>query len=274
VTGRLSARNPNLQNIPAIIGPMIREAFVATPGWTLIEADYSQLELRIAGWYSNDKYLIDIYNEDKDIHSEVAMYLFNKEAKEISGNERRIAKTVNFGVLYGKGASSFAVDLQYNFGSQEISDKPIEQLEVEAQQYIDGFLSKFSSLRDWIKDMHKMAVTEGYTQTPFGRKRRYPFIDKKEKSSIERKSVNTPIQSLASDLCLKALTVLHKGFNPKYQRVLMPVHDSIMVECRIGYEEETKALMKSIMEKFPLESPLPFRADFKRGLTWGSMEKE
>ena len=273
VTGRLSSRNPNLQNMPNVVGPLIREAFIATPGWTLIEGDYSQLELRVAGWYSNDLYLVDIYRNDKDIHMTVATAFFNKPPEEITGAMRYIAKTIVFGLLYGRGSRSMAHALMFERGTSELSTKNLDAFTKEAEEYTKAFLTKFVELHDWIKEMHRMSVYEGYTQTPFGRKRRYPFVDKKTKGEIERYSVNTPIQSMASDLCLKALIRINKRFNPEYQRIIMTVHDSLMCECKLGYEKETTELMREEMQKFPFETPLPFVADFKTGFTWGSMIK-
>ena len=257
VTGRLSCQNPNVQNIPSTIGPMIKKAFVATEGWVMVDADYSQLELRIAGWYSNDDTLIRCYNEGVDIHTQVAADIFHKELNEVTKYERFIAKTIDFGIIYGRGPQSL----------MGILGCPLQ----EAQGYIDGFLNQYEKLKVWMENNQKSVISEGYVQTPFKRKRRFPFITNNNRSEILRQCINAPIQSMASDLCLQALTRIHNKFNPEYQRILLTVHDSIIIECKIDKLEETIKLMKDEMELCPLPSPLPFKAEFKYGYSWGEM---
>ncbi|MHA1302215.1 MAG: DNA polymerase [Candidatus Heimdallarchaeaceae archaeon] len=261
VTGRLSSRNPNLQNIPALVGPLIRDAFVATPGWVLVEADYSQLELRCATYYSGDELLTKYYKEDKDVHRMVASEVFNIPAEKVTERQRHVAKFIDFGIIYGRGAKSLA------FGELKCSV-------AEAQRYIDSFLSRFRGLAGWMEEVRNQAITQGYVTTPFGRKRRFPIILNSNKGEILRQAVNAPIQSMASDLCLTALVRLHNRFNPDEARILLTVHDSILIEVKPDKVDEVISVVKYEMEEnCPIDSPIPFKIGINIGERWGSLDK-
>lgn len=257
VTGRLSAANPNLQNIPRT-GPL-KQAFCATPGWTMFEADYTQLELRIATWYSKDEELINCYVNDADLHRLVASEVFKKVPENVTSEERNIAKTVDFGIIYGRGAPALA------FGPLQCEVKT-------AQKYIDDFLAGYPQLKDWLETTQHEALQDGFVSTPFGRKRRFPLILDDNKYQVMRQAVNAPIQSMASDICLQALIRVHNLFDPAKQRILFTVHDSIVFECLEGFEEETVSLVKTVMEQWPIASPVPLKVDIKTGKTWGTMK--
>lgn len=261
VTGRLSSRDPNLQNIPVMIGPMIRNAFIATPGWKLIEADYNQLELRVAAWYSRDPLLIHYYLNDFDVHRMVASEVFNVPPEQVTENQRYIAKYIDFGIIYGRQAPSLA------HGELKCSVQ-------KAQEYIDSFLSKFHGLAEWMKKVQSQALEEGFVSTPFGRRRRFPLILDSLRGDILRQAVNAPIQSMASDLCLTALSRLHRVLPSRNARLLLTVHDSILFEVREDYLEETSGIIRYEMsENCPIESPIPFKVDLKSGDRWGSLDK-
>ena len=260
-TGRLASRDPNLQNIPVIIGPVIRDAFVATPGWTLVEADYSQLELRIAAWYSRDERLLQYYRDDFDVHRMVASEVFDIPPEDVTEMQRYVAKYIDFGIIYGRQAKSLAVgELQCSVA--------------QAQSYINSFLGKFDGLAEWIEKTHNQATTNGYIETPVGRKRRFPFIFNPNLGEVLRQSVNSPIQSLASDICLSALIRLHKMLDPEVARLLLTVHDSILFEIRDEHLESTLPIIQEVMEDVKIiESDIPFKVDIKVGSCWGALDK-
>jgi DNA polymerase-1 len=261
VTGRLSSSHPNLQNIPTLAGPMIRNAFIPQSGWTIVEADYSQLEFRVGAYFSHDPRLIDIFLTGADLHRQVASQVFHVSEDEVTHYQRYVAKYVDFGIFYGRGAASLA------YGELKCSV-------AEAQKYIDEFLGQFSSLFDWMKKMRKQAVTKGYVETAFGRKRRFPLILPNNKGDIERQAVNSPIQGTASDICLGALTRLQNRLDPETARALLTVHDSISFEVKDENLETTLPIIFQEMEDHvPLDSPVPFRIDVKTGERWGSLEE-
>jgi DNA polymerase-1 len=262
VTGRLSSRDPNLQNIPARgLGITIRDAFVASPGYTLIEADYSQLELRVAAWYSRDEKMVSTFADDEDIHTQVACQIFGIEPHEVTKDQRYAAKFVDFGIIYGRGAKSLAE------GELQCSVH-------QAQRFLNNFLKQFPQLTAWMKWAQKQAVTEGYVPTAMGRRRRFPIILNTNRAEVERQAVNAPIQSAASDICLSALARLHNRLDPNQAHILLTVHDSILFEVKKGYESKAlKIIWEEMVEEAPLESPFPFKVECKMGHRWGSLKE-
>jgi DNA polymerase-1 len=263
-TGRLSARHPNLQNIPIYRGPEIRQAVVAEEGWTFAEVDYSQLELRVAAYYSRDKFLLKAYHEGIDIHTLTASEVFQVPIEEVTYDQRYLVKRVTFGIIYGRGA--------YSLAKGELDCSP-----ERAQQYIDDYLTRFEKFHEWIKGQHRIAVEQGFIQTPVGRKRRFSLITNDNVSEIERQAANTPIQSLASDICLTALTRLTNKLNPDEVKIVSTVHDSILFEIRDDVLEKNLRLIISEMEKCPIVPDfldvVPLKADVKLGRNWGDAEE-
>jgi DNA polymerase-1 len=258
-TGRLSARSPNLQNIPQLVGPLVRRAFIAEDGWLLSEVDYSQLELRIAAYYSNDEFLLQGYRDGLDIHTLVASEVLGKPMEDITYEERYQAKWVDFGIIYGRGA--------YSLATQQLHC-PVE----EAQSFIDRFLARFSGLHTWIQSQHKFAAEHGYVETPFGRRRRFPLILNDNLGDIQRQSVNTPVQSLASDVCLTALARLDPQLDPEKARIVSTVHDSILFEIRRGCYHEVLPLIRYEMEEncpIDITSRVKLDCDISIGENWG-----
>jgi DNA polymerase-1 len=240
---------------------MIRNAFVSTPGWTLIEADYSQLELRIGAWYSSDPVMIEAYQKGVDFHTIVASEIFSVPPEKVTHDQRYVAKYVDFGIIYGRGAKSLAED------ELKCSVK-------KAQEYIDSFLARFPGLRRWISEQHDRVLEQGYVETPFGRRRRFPCILDFNKGEVLRQCVNSPIQSMASDLCLTALTRLVNRLDRSKARVLLTVHDSILLEATKDYVSETINVVREEMELgHGIPTPIPFKIDIKTGQRWGSLEK-
>jgi DNA polymerase-1 len=261
VTGRLASRLPNLQNIPKHVGPALRNAFIATPGWVLVEADYSQLELRVAAWYSKDPSLLAVYKEGRDIHSEVASKMFKIPADKVSPLQRHHAKRVDFGILYGRGIKSLA-EKENIYGSPE-----------EIKSYVENMLKGFPKLDEWLKKQRTIAVQEGCVISSFGRKRRFPLVIHQNRSEVERQGVNAPIQSMASDVCLKALVTLVQKFDWTKQHVLLTVHDSILMECKKSVLDETVRLIRKVMIKKYTDPDLTFEVEVKVGYRWGMLHK-
>lgn len=263
-TGRLSARNPNLQNIPIYRGPEIRRGIIAAEGWTFAEADYSQLELRVAAYYSRDPFLLKAYHEGIDIHTLTASEVYEVPFEEVTYDQRYIVKRVTFGIIYGRGARSLAI------GELHCST-------AQAQKYIDKYLERFSKFHDWIKEQHRVSVENGYVETPVGRRRRFALITNDNVAEIERQSANTPIQSLASDICLTALTRLLGILDPTEAKVVSTVHDSILLEIRDDVLEKCLRQVTSEMERCPILPEfldvLPLKTDVKIGQNWGDAEE-
>jgi len=259
VTGRLSSRDPNMQNIPR--ESPIKRMFIASPGHRFIEADYSQLEFRVAAHYTHEDALLEAFHKDVDIHRNVASQVFRKPPEEISDEERNIAKFTGFGVLYGRGAYSLAT------GEMNCSVE-------EAQRFIDNFFKGMPKLYQWIQNVQQQAIREGYVTTPFGRKRRFSFVHPDTIHEIRRQAVNTPIQSMASDICLSALIRLHKELRERdWGWVLFTVHDSIAFELREEVFDDAIHLIRDIMEHPPIESIVPWKVEIKAGPNWGETVK-
>lgn len=293
-TARTSASNPNLQNIPdaSHVGFDIRRAYVPTPGWVLLEADYSQLELRVAALFSQDEVLLDVYRQGGDIHQEVAYMLWQKPKEQITKYERYLAKCMNFGVLYGRGWQSIATGPEMDnlvemsgrsWGKQEIANY--------FSKFKDGYVDLFS----WMDLVKKDSLQKQYVENPLGHRRRFDLILNSERGHIERQAVNTPIQGFAAQITINALIRLNDKFDPTKQRILFTVHDSIMVECKKSVLKSTAHLIKNTMETElpedvymslpalkhsphqmgdPLVFNLPFVADVVSGPNWGEAHDE
>jgi DNA polymerase-1 len=259
VTGRLSSRDPNLQNIPR--DSPIKRMFIAPPGHTLVEFDYSALELRVAAHYSGDEALIRAFASGVDIHRQIASKVFRKTPEEITDEERTISKFTSFGILYGRGAYSLATG-ELNCSLHE------------AEKFITDFFHTYPGLHQWILATQHQALHDGFLQTPLGRKRRFSFLTSENRGDIERQAVNTPIQSLASDICLNALINIHKALRERdWGWVLFTVHDSVMCEIKDEHLEEAIELIRELAETIPFESGIHFVADFKVGQNWGELQK-
>ena len=204
-TGRLSSSNPNLQNIPikSQLGRKIRLAFIAEPGYQLLAADYSQIELRVMAHLSQDPVLVKAFLEGEDIHERTALEVFGMNAMMNSQEFRRHAKVINFGIMYGLSAFGLAQSLKIN--------------RKEAQQFIDSYFKKYQGVRTWIDRTLEEVNEKGYVKTLFGRIRQIPEIRSKNRnlrSFAERTAVNAPIQGTAADLIKKAMVFSRPGTIP------------------------------------------------------------
>lgn len=282
-TGRLSCAKPNLQNIPdaSHVGEDVRSAFAAPDGYVLLEADYSQLELRVAGLFSEDEALLDVYRDGRDIHQEVAYNLWQKPKEEVTKYERYLAKCLNFGLVYGRGPKSIAtgpeMDMLESMRGARWSPK-----EVEA--YYDKFLKGFPRLVEWMDETKQHVHKEYKIGTPFGNYRRFQFVPTGEWHRVERQSVNTPIQGFASLMCTDALRRIHCRLRDEGidARILFTVHDSIilLVKEDMDIMNQVQEIVFYEMEENlpPLPgvdwSMLPFKAEIELKRTWGAKDDE
>lgn len=263
VTGRTSCSDPNLQQVPR--EKALRNLFTASKGKVFIEADYSQLELRIAAHYAQDPVMLEIYRNNGDIHSLTAESL---AGKDYTKDDRRRAKAVNFGFLYGMSAKGF-VDYAYdNYGL-------VITLE-EAERYRAKFFEAYPALLPWHKDMEALCEAMGGVSNLFGRFRALPDIysqDYGERNAAIRRAINTPVQSTGSDLLLSAMIEIDKEF--EYLSLVGSVHDSILIEAPEDKAEQAVADIKRVMESpkmldiFDIKLSVPLIADVEVG-AWGT----
>jgi len=256
-TGRLSSKSPNLQNIPvrSEIGRKIREGFIAKENYKLISIDYSQIELRLLAHFSKDEYLVKCFNDDLDIHALTAMKLFPDDHE----NKRSIAKTINFGILYGMGSRRLSQTLN-------ITTK-------EAKSYIESYFENFSSIKSVIAQIQEKSEKDGYTQTLFKRKRLFNFKEATpfEKSNYLRECVNTVFQGSAADLIKLAMNKIQAHLKTKDANLLLQIHDEIIIEAKTSISEEIKNECVEIMENiYTLNIPLKVSASI--GDNWGELK--
>ena len=272
-TGRLSSQGPNLQNVPAVkrvgadqVRPM-RRAFAPVPGRVWCDVDYSQLELRVAAGISGDQAFGEVFRSGRDVHTEIATSIFSKPADRISPAERFLAKSVSFGIIYGRTAKALTDGAEMDYAEREGMKRWDEDT---AEAFIRKFLQSYPDLTAWISRMHSEVPAQGYVESPFGRRRRFPLIIDHPGviGSIQRQAVNTPVQSAASDICLTALVEIQRELEGSDAIVLFPVHDSICIECAEGDVEQVEAICRRVMEKDWYGVPLT--VDFSSGPDWAT----
>lgn len=244
-TGRLSSVNPNLQNIPIRTerGLQIRKAFVPTPGWDLISADYSQIELRILAHIAGDSALIQAYKANHDIHAVTASEIFDVPLSEVNKDQRRTAKAVNFGIAYGQGV----------YGLAEALGIP----RTEAKDIIDRYFQKFSGIKTYMEDIVRFAREKGYVETLLGRRRYLPELQSKnrmEQAFGERAAINAPMQGSQADIVKLAMIKAHQEIKAP---MILQVHDELIFECESSMTKELIPQIKDLMENvLPLDVPL------------------
>ncbi len=259
-TGRLSSSNPNLQNIPIgdEFGLRIRSAFVAEAGWRLISADYSQIELRVLAHMCEDPLLIEAFSRNEDIHSRTAQEIFGVLPALQTHEHRRMAKAINYGVIYG--LSSFG--LAGRTGTSK----------TEAQQYIDAYFGRYRRVKDFLERMVEEARRTGRVRTLFGRLRPIPEINSKDapaRNRAEREAMNTPLQGTAADLLKLAMVKVHARLRRAdlKARMILTVHDELVFEAPEAELEAAREIVKAEMEgAFPMKVPL--RVDLGTGKNW------
>lgn len=262
-TGRLSSKNPNLQNIPirTALGNEIRKAFVAEPGYKLLSADYSQIELRVVAHLAGDKEMIKIFKEGKDIHSATAAEILDVKESEVGKDSRRMAKVLNFGVIYGMSLHGFA-----QAAGVELA---------RAKEFIKKYFEEFSGVAKFIEKTKKSVSREGCVQTLFGRKRFIPEINSSAwnlKQAAERMAINMPVQGTAADLLKMAMVNIAKDqWLAANTRMLLQVHDELVFEVADDKIKEAATKIKDIMENV-YQLVVSLKVDIEIGENWGELK--
>ena len=259
-TGRLSSTEPNLQNIPVRtdMGAEIRKMFVPKPGHVLVDADYSQIELRVLAHIAEDAVMQEAFCSGVDIHTSTAAQVFDIPVEEVTSLQRRHAKAVNFGIVYGISEFSLAEDIGVS--------------RYEAREYIDNYLTNYRGVRTYMKKVVEDAKESGYTQTLYGRKRYIPELKSSNfniRSGAERMALNTPIQGSAADIIKLAMIRVENALNERYPQaeLILQVHDELIVECPENIAEEVSKLVSQEMENVA-KLRVPLTAEAKFGKSW------
>ncbi len=263
-TGRLSSSDPNLQNIPVRteLGREVRRAFVAQPGWTLLAADYSQVELRVLAHLSDEPALAEAFARGEDIHRATAALVFGIAPELVSAAHRRAAKTINFGLIYGMGAFALARDLGIKTA--------------EAQGFIDAYFARMPRVRQYLDATKDEARRTGKVRTMFGRVRWIAGLDSSNaqvRGNAERMAINAPVQGTAADLIKLAMTRLHREMAARSlpARLLLQVHDELVLEVRTGAVDEVSELVRSVMES-AAALRVPLKVDVGSGASWAELK--
>lgn len=263
-TGRLSSTNPNLQNIPVRteVGKRIRTGFIAPKGKVLVSADYSQFELRLAAALAGDKGLINDFNKDVDIHTKTAAETFGVAMEDVTKEQRRAAKVINFGILYGMSIRGLSQAADMSFA--------------EAKEFIENYFEIRKPIKVYLERVLEKARKEGYVETLFGRRRPTPDVLSSNfvvRTGAERAAQNMPIQGTEADLMKKAMIrvdkVLSEGFPGA--KMVMQVHDSLIVECDKGMEGEVGEILKREMEGVAPELAVKLAVEVTCGGNWGEL---
>ncbi|MBM3943582.1 MAG: DNA polymerase I [SAR202 cluster bacterium] len=265
-TGRVSSSEPNLQNIPirTDLGRQVRKAFVAenAPEWLLLSADYSQIELRVLAHLSQDPALLEAFKRGEDIHSSTASLMFDVPINQVNGDMRRIAKVLNFGVIYG--LSPHGIAQQTGFSREE------------GAKFIDTYFTKYPGIQQYIEDVKASARQTQYVQTLLGRRRYAPEINSPNfnvRSAAERMAINMPIQGTAADIMKLAMVRVHNRLAKERMRtkMLLQVHDELVFEVP---KEELEALKQLVYDEMPaaMDLDVTLKVETKWAYTWGDME--
>lgn len=259
-TGRLSSTEPNLQNIPVRreLGAQIRKMFVASPGKVLVDADYSQIELRLLAHIANDETMIAAFRSGEDIHAVTASQVFGVPLAEVTPLQRSHAKAVNFGIVYGISAFSLAQD--------------IGVFQSEAKAYMDSYFAKYHGVHEYMTRVVEQAKADGYVTTLFGRRRDLPELKSSNfnlRSFGERVALNMPIQGTAADIIKAAMVRVDARMRAEHlqARLLLQVHDELIVECPAEEAETVKAILVDEMEHV-VDYRVPLLVDAKIGASW------
>ena len=260
-TGRLSSTNPNLQNIPirTEMGRKIRDAFIPKEGNVFVSADYSQFELRLAAVLAGDQELIDDFNGDLDIHTKTASDVYGVPMAEVTKNQRRDAKVINFGVLYGMGPHALAQNTGMSFA--------------DARDFIAKYFELRKPIRQFIDDTLQKAKTEGFVETFHGRRRPTPDVSSSNfmvREAGKRAAANMPIQGTEADLMKLAMIKVDEVMGDLGVQVLQ-IHDSILIECPTKNAEKISTILKETMESIAPDLPIKLKVDVSVGKNWGEV---
>jgi len=266
VTGRIASSDPNLQNIPirTEIGRQVRKAFVASPGWNLIAVDYSQIELRVVAEMARDEAMLKAFREDQDIHATTAAAIFEIPIEKVTKVQRRQAKAINFGLIYGMSA----------FGLTRSTDLTL----AEAEDFREAYFDRFPGVKRYLDEIREKAREEGYVETMFGRRRYFPRLKSTSNYNVrrraEREAINAPIQGTAADIMKKAMLDVNDKLNASglAARLLLQVHDELVLEAPQDEIRATIELVRSTMEN-AVELSIPLKTEARFGLNWGALQE-
>jgi DNA polymerase-1 len=263
-TGRLSSTDPNLQNIPirTEAGRRIRRAFIAEEGNVLVSCDYSQIELRLAAALSKDPVMTEAFLHGEDIHRATAARIWGIKLNEVTGEQRRAAKAINFGILYGQGAHGLSVTAGISYA--------------DAKVFIEKYFQVYAKFRAYIEETKALARTLGYVETLFGRKRPTPEILSSIpmlRAQAERMAVNMPLQGTAADLMKLAMIEVDKKLSTvcAEARMLLQVHDEVVLEVPAKDAKRVAQFVKETMENVE-KVGVPIVVEMKIGENWEEME--
>ncbi len=260
-TGRLSSTSPNLQNIPirSDLGRKIREAFIPEKDNVFVSADYSQFELRLAAVLAGDQQMIDDFNSDIDIHAKTASDVLGVPLDQVTKGQRRDAKVINFGVLYGMGPHALAQNTGMTFG--------------EAKKFIDQYFELRKPIREYIDATLEKAKSEGYVETYYGRRRPTPDVSSSNfmvREAGKRAAANMPIQGTEADLMKLAMIAVDEKMGDLGEQILQ-IHDSILIECPEKNAEKVGKILQETMEAIAPELPIKLKVDVSVGKNWGEV---
>jgi len=266
VTGRLSSNDPNLQNIPtrSDLGRKVRQAFVASPGYVLLSVDYSQIELRIVAHMSGDEGMLSAFRAGQDIHAATAAAIYNVPLEDVSKEQRRHAKAINFGLIYGMSAFGLSRTTNLTLG--------------EAENFVREYFNDFPGVKNYLDGIRAQAARIGYVETMLGRRRYFPNLKNPGNQNIrareEREAINAPIQGTAADIMKIAMVRMPAALQQAglSARLLLQVHDELVLECPEAELTKTAEVVRSTMENAYTLS-IPLIADARSGKNWGELKE-
>ncbi len=264
VTGRIASSDPNLQNIPirTDLGRQVRNAFIAPPGFQLLSVDYSQVELRIVAHMANDQAMLSAFRAGQDIHAATAAGIYGVSLEAVTKEQRRRAKSINFGLIYGMSA----------FGLTRYTDLTL----AESENFMQAYFKQFPGVKSYLDDMRRRATEQGYVETLLGRRRYFPGLKNQSNRNIrnreEREAINAPIQGTAADIMKIAMLHVPSALQQAglSARMLLQVHDEIVLECEEKELRETAALVQKVMES-AYQMSVPLHTEARHGSNWGEM---
>jgi DNA polymerase I len=265
VTGRLASSEPNLQNIPirTEIGRRVRKAFIADPEYVLLSVDYSQVELRIVAHISEDKAMLAAFRASQDIHAATAAAIYSIPLEAVSKEQRRHAKAINFGLIYGMSP----------FGLTRTTDLTL----AEAEDFVEAYFQKFPGIKHYLDGVRRQAAEQGYVETLLGRRRYFPSLknqtNRNTRAREEREAINAPIQGTAADIMKVAMlhvptALAQAGLSA---RMLLQVHDELVLECPLDELRSTADVVKNVMES-AYQLSIPLITEARYGYNWGDMQ--
>jgi len=263
-TGRLSSSDPNLQNIPirGELGRQVRQAFIAGDDWLLLSADYSQIDLRAMAHLSQDPHLIAAFERDEDIHNATASQVFGVPASEVTPDMRRVAKTVNFGVIYGMS----------EYGLEQATELSRE----EASRFISTYFERYPGVKEYLETTKRLVRERGYVETVLGRRRYIPEVHSPNgqvRAAAERMAINMPVQGTSADIIKLAMINLHQEMERRGLRskMTLQVHDELLFEVPPEELGEMRALVAEVMPQ-AMKLSVPLKVEVKAGKNWGQMD--